>query len=246
MLVIDLVKYPTRLATKNICLNLHLDIEPASKTRQKFPGYKEYLSQRFMEIVGRLPDTESLFGVRMLFSIKNRKRIDVDNLIKAVLDSATGIIWRDDNQVREIVAKLITDNGDSASILVYRLIDDSGIMTCPQCGKKFRRPPSTRGRGYCSIQCYSDANRRTLKCKECGKDYTLPTSIAAHVRFCSHSCASKYWHKHSPKAPTPQTKCADCGRKVSRREYVRCLACAIEYRRANAVYQYKTFQDFVK
>ena len=244
--MIDLVKYPMRLAAKNICVNLHLDIEPTSKTITSFKSYREHLGQKFKELVGNLPDSDSLFGVRMLFSIKNRKRIDIDNLTKAVLDSATGIIWGDDNQVREITAKLITDNGDSLSILVYRLIDDTGIMTCPQCGKQFRRPPSTRGGGYCSIQCYSDANRKTLKCRECGKDYTLPRSIAAHVRFCSRSCASKYWHKHSPKAPVPQTKCADCGKKVSRREYVRCLACAIEYRRANAGYQHKTYQDFVK
>jgi len=258
--IINLKTYPCRLAAKAICVNLQLDIEPVPKARPRFNGishrvytpegtqsYEEFLGWQFKMAAGALPDKESLFGVRMLFERRNRHRADVDNMMKAVLDAATGIIWVDDSQVREVFAKLITDMPDKVAIVIYRLIDNAGISICKHCGKRFRRSPSQRGQGYCSTRCASEARRQTMVCLECGKEFTLPLSLAKLRKgFCSYSCRNKWWWKHSPKAPARQTKCIDCGKPLSRREYTRCRHCAIQFRRANSKGHSKLIQDFVK
>ncbi len=57
---------------------------------------------------GEYPDTEvdseSLFGVEIKFGITpykngNRRKFDIDNGLKLVMDAMTGILWADDNQV---------------------------------------------------------------------------------------------------------------------------------------------------
>ena len=118
---IDLRKYPFQLADDVISMHLYLEVEPVSKARPRFTrsghvytpkktsDYEEYLGWRFKEVIKDAPDGDSLFGIRIVFCIKNRKRIDIDNLAKAVLDAANGIIWEDDRQVRELTAKRSTD-----------------------------------------------------------------------------------------------------------------------------------------
>ncbi len=53
-------------------------------------------------LVGRL-------AVTLRFYRSNRRRVDLDNLIKAALDAVTGIAWRDDSQVITLDAQLLTD-----------------------------------------------------------------------------------------------------------------------------------------
>ena len=247
---IDLREYPNKLSIESICVNIKLDIEPFSKSHYKITRnkkYKDYISNQLKQNYGALLDRGDYFGIRLLFCKHNRQRLDIDNLAKNILDIATGIIWVDDNQVHEIYAKLITDKTDSITILIHRIADDNGNSICIYCGNKFRRPRSTRGKGYCSYKCMQEAHRTVLTCKECGTKFSLPLSLARlRSGFCSSSCASKWWFKHSPKAPTPQTKCIDCGKQVSRREYIRCLHCRNEYRKLNAKGKYKSFQDFVQ
>ena len=48
------------------------------------------------------PDTR--FRVSLNFSLGDRRRCDVDNLCKAVLDACNGIAWRDDSQIDELHA----------------------------------------------------------------------------------------------------------------------------------------------
>lgn len=52
------------------------------------------------------PSVELLFGARMLFDCSTLQRRDLDNMVKLVLDAATGILWEDDNQVQEITARV--------------------------------------------------------------------------------------------------------------------------------------------
>lgn len=44
--------------------------------------------------------------VKVTFNVEN-KRSDLDNLLKAFLDSFKGIVWKDDRQICEIQAKRI-------------------------------------------------------------------------------------------------------------------------------------------
>lgn len=44
--------------------------------------------------------------VVLILYLSHKRRCDIDNLIKAILDSANGIVWKDDAQVVELHARL--------------------------------------------------------------------------------------------------------------------------------------------
>mgnify|MGYP005860227411 CR=1 FL=1 len=50
---------------------------------------------------GLAPFREHL-AVRLSFVLPTRRRVDLDNLSKAVLDACNGIVWIDDRQVTEL------------------------------------------------------------------------------------------------------------------------------------------------
>lgn len=56
-------------------------------------------------------------------SVKKRPepitRPDLDNLVKAVKDALTGVLWRDDSQVIELEAKKVYDNPPGVDITVW-------------------------------------------------------------------------------------------------------------------------------
>ena len=49
----------------------------------------------------------------------NRRYGDIDNLIKAVLDACTGILWKDDSQIFELTAQKFCTDGTPCIILSY-------------------------------------------------------------------------------------------------------------------------------
>ena len=51
----------------------------------------------------------------------NRKRPDIDNAIKTVLDALKGVAWVDDRQVTEVVTVLLHGERDSVHVSVYDL-----------------------------------------------------------------------------------------------------------------------------
>ena len=69
------------------------------------------------------------------------------------------------------------------------------IVSCPNCGKQFRKESS---RKYCCQECYTAAARkrrketekipRESKCKWCGKTFVSVN----YNQFCSYSCKNKY------------------------------------------------------
>lgn len=129
----------------------------------------------------------------------------------------------------------IIDLKNTNGTIIRRTINKNNMLICKYCGKPFYRPPSQQNGKYCSQQCHHSDCIVTLKCLECNKIYSLLKSIAKKNKgFCCRSCASKYWFKHNPNAPKPQTKCIDCGKRVSRREYTRCQSCQIRYRKEHS------------
>jgi Holliday junction resolvase RusA-like endonuclease len=50
------------------------------------------------------PDGANHWGVRLTVRRRTRRAYDLDNVVKAVMDSANGIIWADDAQVDQIIA----------------------------------------------------------------------------------------------------------------------------------------------
>lgn len=162
------------------------------------------------------------------------QRIDVDNLLKHVCDSANlARIWRDDSQVKVIVGTLSFAPGQAKTeILVGRTAAATrpaeAPKTCGHCGKAFRSfMPNAK---HCSVEC---ANKHR------GTDLTQPRTcftcgIAFRARnggqrYCGDACRLVGLHKHIRRNtranPRPASRCALCGSPVSRPEYRRCRAC---------------------
>ncbi len=249
-----------------IRVNLHLAIDPLGKGRARFSRdghaytpaqtreYEESIRWLLKSVVGPHADSESKFGVRVAFSKTDRRRIDVDNLVKALFDAANGIVWRDDAQVRELSARLKLDAPKAGiDLLVYLLSDDPETGSkCEHCGSIMeRKPPSQRDARFCSATCASNSKRQEVTCGECGKTFTLPRSLAKGKgrrvarRFCGVSCRNTWWWRHQPKE-VQQSTCVDCGKKVSRREYRRCQSCSLIKRRQEASLISKSIDAFVK
>lgn len=81
---------------------------------------------------------------------------------------------------------------------------------CEICGQRFF-PPSPWIR-TCGIKCGGllRRKRKTLRCKGCGQDFTVPISAAAR-KWCSHKCFEAH-HR----AVIVTLKCAGCGKPFNR------------------------------
>lgn len=124
-------------------------------------------------------------AVAAVFFRSNRHRVDVDNLLKTVLDGITksGLVWADDDQVTAVLG-VVEYDPTNPRIAVAVANHESTMLrgdarltrTCETCGTAFQ-PHSDRQRGrYCSRACRP---RRVQICSSCGG----PTS-APHVKRC--------------------------------------------------------------
>lgn len=69
-----------------------------------------------------LVDEENPFGVFARFVAGTRRRRDSDNMIKLVLDALNHVTWRDDFQVKEIVALIGYEKGNARTeVTIYKL-----------------------------------------------------------------------------------------------------------------------------
>ena len=77
----------------------------------------------------RKHDTAGPFGVMVLFHLGNRRRRDVDNMLKLVLDALNGVAWDDDHQVLEVTARKVQATAETArtEIVIYRPGDHAAV-----------------------------------------------------------------------------------------------------------------------
>jgi Holliday junction resolvase RusA-like endonuclease len=94
-------------------------------TGQRTRYYERALSLLFKVQVGPgKVDSRSAFAVACRFFRSDRARVDVDNLLKSVLDAANGVVWADDSQVVEVRASLHKAQEEPrAEVVIYRLRD---------------------------------------------------------------------------------------------------------------------------
>jgi hypothetical protein len=97
-----------------------VDGEPPAKGRPRWGKGRTYTPKRTVDgelrlaagFVG-LPMYPSNVAVACVFRRSTRRRVDVDNLLKAVLDAGTAArLWRDDAQVTALVGVLEHDAAD--------------------------------------------------------------------------------------------------------------------------------------
>lgn len=92
---------------------------PIPKARPRVTGHGTYTPQRVKDWQNCVAATHrqtcepvTLTGSIQLtlhFYRKDRRRVDLDNLIKAVMDGLTGVAWADDSQICHIVASVQRD-----------------------------------------------------------------------------------------------------------------------------------------
>lgn len=139
-------------------------------------------------------------AVAAIFYRSTKCRIDIDNLLKQVLDSANTVAWNDDMQVTACLGLLRHDPVYPRSVIVVGPSDLAGALDrsnqdregiCETCGEPFfwRAYLSRKNSGrFCSIAC---SNRRVsdlrepILCRVCQMPFRRRTSSQT---ICSDNC----------------------------------------------------------
>lgn len=200
--------------------------DPASKARARVVRGRAYTPRATQvaqeALAWRLRGIESFTGnvaVACVFHRSNRQRIDVDNLLKLVLDAATQArVWEDDSQVTAVLAVLEHDPDAPRTVVAFAPHESSmgrgpdSLPKCAACGTPFDAYGNPRRR-HCSREC-----RMTLAepvvCPGCGKSFK---KRSGNQKYCSTPC----------RAAASRTKptCEACGARLSRAGYRRCRSC---------------------
>lgn len=164
-----------------------------------------------------------------LFYRSNFQRVDADNLLKHVGDSANGVLWHDDSQVTLILGEMGLDPDNPRTVIVAgahasSLLRGRNAMTeCPVCGTLFR---SDRGRKSCSRECGGRMRRKIpdLKvCLQCGKEFR---PISTYHVLCSPECRTESIRgRNRARAGQPYSECRECGKQLAHRRGGRCRDC---------------------
>lgn len=173
--------------------------EPIAKARVRVDNGRAYAPDRVPDAELQIAETmrrrdsgdgdidfAGNVAVAAVFYRSNRHRIDVDNLLKTVLDGITksGLVWEDDYRVTALLGVLEHDPAWPRIAVAIAHHDstltrgeDSLTHVCETCSKRYRpHGIEPRGSRYCSWDCRP---RRVQICSDCGG----PTS-APHVRRC--------------------------------------------------------------
>ena len=182
-------------------------------------------------------------AIAAIFYRPNYQRIDVDNMMKMVMDSGTRAgVWRDDSYVIAEGCRVELDHHHPRIVIAVcsasTSFDRDYCFICKVCGKAFRRPgkatfknpPSTCSRS-CRFVLYAK-DRGSARCPKCSVEFVRRI---AGQKYCSRRCSdSRPRVRLSSSNQRPWPKCIICGERVSRREYLRCWKCSPKGRRAGS------------
>jgi Holliday junction resolvase RusA-like endonuclease/endogenous inhibitor of DNA gyrase (YacG/DUF329 family) len=172
-------------------------------------------------------------AVGCIFYRPTSHRVDVDNMLKHVMDSANLVVWHDDYQVTAQVGIVELDAERPRTVIVIgrhiSSMERSGhaekSIVCPQCGVRFtskqHRPK------FCSRACSSRSRGEDLSaqvpCAWCRKAFHRRS---AGARFCSNAC--RLASLNAPTRGRPLALCVACGARLSKAGYKHCRACWVE------------------
>ena len=99
-----------------------IDGEPISKARPRvtskgtYTPLKTLLAEQavgwlYRQAGGRGPDPVKHYGIWVTFYCGNKRRRDLDNMVKLILDGLNRVAWADDDQVTEILARKVFSPG---------------------------------------------------------------------------------------------------------------------------------------
>lgn len=186
--------------------------EPKSKTRARVTRNGVYTPSKpnetalaqFLRYSYRSAPFEGNVAVACVFYRPNSQRIDVDNMMKLVMDAATGICWADDDQVTFQVATAELDPQNPRTVIgmsdhqsTLRRGVDALTRHCAFCAEAFTVDHRSRTTRYCSPRCVGDMRRAPKLHPGQGK---------------------------GPKGQ-PAGRCQDCGNELAKRSFLRCREC---------------------
>jgi len=263
------VQWPIPIKEEDILLSVSCDGDPIAHQRprqgrgghfytpEKTRNYRSVLVSAIIEQAGGKSlagERDATFGVQAMFYRGNRQKIDVDNMLKTILDAITQSgFWFDDSRVHEICG--VVEKGaprPRVEFIVYRYrLQGDRVRggrydfpdTCAQCGgamsvAKSKSYPSSR-RKFCSQKCARASKTSILMCSQCGQSFTIPQSLQRKNprpaggwyprQFCSRQCSIEF-HRHLHRIRGKESDkwiCSKCGGRVSRKEYHVCRACSM-------------------
>ena len=74
------------------------------RTPQKTKDAEQAIAEQAALVWRRQPSLAE-FGLECAFVLPTRHTVDIDNLVKTVMDALNGVVWKDDDQVIELKAK---------------------------------------------------------------------------------------------------------------------------------------------
>ena len=109
---------------KSYIRQFFLEIRPVTNGNNNRSSYRKKIKAIIKDNFNIKNNDTSKFSIRMIFFFKREVgRIDLDNLIKPILDALTGIIYRDDTQVFQLRAeKRYNELIEGVSISIERFI----------------------------------------------------------------------------------------------------------------------------
>jgi Holliday junction resolvase RusA-like endonuclease len=180
--------------------------------------------------------SESFPGNVMLlcrFYRANLQRIDADNLIKHVCDSATGVLWHDDSQVTLVVGEVLYDPERPRTIILVGNHDSNLLRgedrkrPCVHCGEPFLPSDGKRmqEQRFCSAKCAYAARTTVLSeiaCQQCHQLFKPKTKTQI---MCSRECSAEWRRGRKKSTGIPRSCCADCGKELGHWRGGRCRDC---------------------
>jgi Holliday junction resolvase RusA-like endonuclease len=159
----------------------------------------------------------------------NAQRIDTDNLIKHVCDSATSVLWEDDSQVTLTLGELLQDPDRPRTVIVVGAHESSlhrgtdREIPCAHCESDF--VPRTGSQRYCSKRCSASARTTTLKERRCAQCAGTFQPVTRTQKLCSEECRRAFLVGRNQLSGRPNSTCAECGAQLAHHRGGRCRAC---------------------
>lgn len=214
---------------------LSVDGEPPSKARARvtksgrvYSGSKQVAAEMALKWelkqAFRKPRDGNI-ALACIFYRSSFQRIDADNMLKHVCDSANGIIWHDDVQVTAILGIVEYDPDNPRTIIIVgehesTMVRSQATKKCEHCSETFN-VGQVSNRKFCSRTCSSRHHHypRNSVCAYCEKIFLR---VEGGQRHCSEACKEV-----AVQGRKRQTKplCCDCGVTLSKLGYLRCRAC---------------------
>lgn len=216
---------------------------PWSKSRPRFARGRTYQPRDDLEAERRMASHLARSPARFTGNVflachfyrSNYQRIDVDNLVKHVCDSATGVLWKDDSQVTATVAVLDYDPVQPRTVIVVGNHASSlargsdQAKDCPTCGKRFIPAAGKRrtAQTSCSARCARTAQAGgvdlslAIPCAQCGEPFRRKTTGQI---VCSNACRTKRLTGR-PRPNARPSRCTQCGAALTHRRGGRCRTC---------------------